>query len=79
MLPHAGPCLPCCSGAGRLPAVVVRNPFARLMAYYQRAWLGNRQKALQSVDEFPDWVESLAAAQAAGAYGELLSRGQARG
>eukprot|EP00928_Gymnodinium_smaydae_P070808 TRINITY_DN54576_c0_g1_i1.p1 TRINITY_DN54576_c0_g1~~TRINITY_DN54576_c0_g1_i1.p1 ORF type:complete len:456 (+),score=30.57 TRINITY_DN54576_c0_g1_i1:55-1368(+) len=68
LLPYPQNCIPCCSdmdtnGAiiveSRLRVVAVRNPFSRLMAYFQRAWLRNEEKAFSTMAGFLYWVEAL--------------------
>eukprot|EP00927_Polykrikos_kofoidii_P048780 TRINITY_DN42993_c0_g1_i1.p1 TRINITY_DN42993_c0_g1~~TRINITY_DN42993_c0_g1_i1.p1 ORF type:complete len:494 (-),score=44.48 TRINITY_DN42993_c0_g1_i1:470-1915(-) len=43
----------------RVPVVISRNPFTRLMAYFQRAWLNNDAKAVTTMEEFPIWAEAI--------------------
>lgn len=76
LLPYPQNCVHCCSGKGRIPVAVVRNPFARLMAYFQRAWLQNPGKAHSSMDFFPLWVEALQAVHGAGGFAGALRRGE---
>jgi len=54
-------CVPCCASAsGRLPVVLVRNPFRRLESYFRHKWLGNERKApFTKWKKFPLWLRML--------------------
>jgi len=67
-LPYPRNCLPCCIQPNmlvpervRLPVVVLRNPFGRLMAYYWRSYIEGGGKELDSIEQFVLWSHALEA------------------
>ena len=61
LLPPAW-CIPCCAqGTGRLPVMLVRNPYRRMYSYFRHKWLSNPRKApLTGWTDFPEFLRQLA-------------------
>ncbi|CAE7521874.1 unnamed protein product [Symbiodinium natans] len=55
-----GWCVPCCAaGSGRLPVMLVRNPYRRVYSYFRHKWLSNPRKPLTEWRDLPEFVRKL--------------------